>query len=82
MILMVMLGVGMFVGFNMEWTSIEHNMFSFFEEGNFADYRLVDERGYSIEELDKIKSIDGVDDAARFLSVDVDVKESCYNDKF
>lgn len=75
MILMVMLGVGMFVGFNMEWTSIEHNMFSFFEEGNFADYRLVDERGYSADELDKIKSIDGVDDAARFLSVDVDVKE-------
>ena len=75
MILMVMLGVGMFVGFNMEWTSIERNMFSFFEEGNFADYRLVDERGYTTEELDKIKSIDGVDDAARFLSVDVDVKE-------
>ena len=29
MVLMVMLGVGVFVGFNMEWTSIEHNMFAF-----------------------------------------------------
>ena len=75
MILMVMLGVGMFVGFNMEWASIERNMFSFFDEGNFADYRLADERGFTQEEFDKIKSIDGVDDAARFLSVDVDVKE-------
>lgn len=75
MILMVMLGVGMFVGFNMEWASIERNMFSFFDEGNFADYRLADGRGFTQEEFDKIKSIDGVDDAARFLSVDVDVKE-------
>lgn len=30
MVLMVILGVGMFVGFHIEWVSIEHNMFSFF----------------------------------------------------
>ena len=74
MILMVMLGVGMFVGFNMEWVSIEHNMSSFFEDSRFADYRLADEKGYTDEALKKIEKIDGVDSAARFLTVNVDVK--------
>lgn len=74
MILMVMLGVGVFVGFNMEWVSIENNMFSFFEDSKFADYRLVNERGYTEEDLRKISAIDGVDAAARFVSVNVDVK--------
>ena len=74
MILMVMLGVGVFVGFNMEWVSIEHNMFSFFEDSRFADYRLVDEKGYTEDDLKKIAEVDGVDSAARFLTVNVDVK--------
>ena len=76
MILMVMLGVGMFLGFNMEWASIEHNMFSFFDDCNFADYRLVSEAGYTDDDLAEIKNIDGVTAAARFLSVNVDVKGS------
>lgn len=76
MILMVMLGVGMFLGFNMEWASIEHNMFSFFDDCNFADYRLVSESGFADGDLGKIKNIDGVTAAARFLSVNVDVKDS------
>lgn len=75
MILMVMLGVGVFVGFNMEWVSIEHNMFSFFEDSRFADYRLVNEKGYTEDDLKKIAEIDGVDSAARFLTVNVDVKD-------
>ncbi len=74
MILMVMLGVGMFVGFNTEWASIEHNMFSFFKDSRFADYRLVDEKGYTEEDLKKITEISGVDSAARFLTVNADVK--------
>ena len=74
MILMVMLGVGVFVGFNMEWVSIEHNMFSFFEDSRFADYRLVDEKGYTEDDLKKIEEVNGVDSAARFLTVNVDVK--------
>ena len=76
MVLMVMLGVGVFVGFNMEWTSIEHNMFAFFDQSNFADYRLVNEKGYSQEDLEKIRSIEGVRAASRFLTVNADVKDS------
>lgn len=75
MILMVMLGVGVFVGFNMEWVSIEENMFSFFDECNFADYRLVNEFGYSESDAKKIEEIEGVDAVSRFLTVNVDVKD-------
>ncbi len=75
MILMVMLGVGMFVGFNMEWVSIEENMYSFFDDSKFADYRLADEKGFSESDLEKIAGIEGVDAAARFVSVNVDVKD-------
>ncbi len=75
MILMVMLGVGMFVGFNMEWVSIEENMYSFFDDSHFADYRLADEKGFSEEDIEKVKKIDGVDAAARFITVNVDVKD-------
>lgn len=76
MILMVMLGVGVFVGFNMEWVSIEENMFSFFDECNFADYRLVNEFGYSESDAKKIEEIEGVDAVSRFLTVNVDVKDT------
>lgn len=76
MVLMVMLGVGMFVGFNMEWASIEENMFLFFEDSKFADYRLVSEKGYSEDDLGKIAALDGVEAASRFLSVNVDVKDT------
>ena len=76
MVLMVMLGVGMFVGFNMEWASIEENMFSFFEDSKFADYRLVSEKGYSEDDLGKIAALDGVEAVSRFLSVNVDVKDT------
>lgn len=76
MILMVMLGVGMFVGFNMEWASIERNMYSFFDGSNFANYRLVNENGYSEDELKVVAELDGVKAAARFLSVNADVKNS------
>lgn len=75
MTLMVMLGVGMFVGFNMEWVSIEENMTSFFDGSHFADYRLVNEKGFTGEQLQAITNMEGVRAAARFLSVNVDVKE-------
>ncbi|HAB01099.1 MAG TPA: hypothetical protein DCE08_06540, partial [Ruminococcaceae bacterium] len=75
MTLMVMLGIGMFVGFNMEWASIENNMFSFFDDSHFADYRLVNVKGYSEDDLEKISDIDGVEAASRFLTVNVDVKD-------
>ena len=69
MILMVMLGVGVFVGFQGEWYSIEKDSHSFYEETGFSDYRLVSEFGYTTVEYEKIKSIDGVDDSSMYLSI-------------
>ena len=74
MILMLALETGIFVGFNMEWVSIEKNVFSFFDETGYADFRIISENGFSGDELKKISSIDGVDAASRYLSVNVDVK--------
>ena len=69
MILMVMLGIGVFVGFQGEWYSIENDTHYFYDKTGFADYRLISEVGYSIEEYEKIKAIDGIDDSSRYLSI-------------
>ena len=69
MIIMVMLGVGVFVGFQGEWYSIEKDTHSFYHSTGFADYRLVYEKGYSLIEEEKIASIEGVEKAARYISI-------------
>ena len=74
MILMMTLGIGIFLGFNMEWKTIEDDVTGFLEETNYADYRLYSETGFSRDDLEKIRSIDGVDAATRYLSVNLEVK--------
>lgn len=74
MILMITLGMGMFLGFNMEWKTIEVDTFRFFEQTNYADYRLYSEKGFTADDLDKIEGIEGVDAATRYLSVNLDIK--------
>ena len=74
MILMITLGMGMFLGFNMEWKTIEVDTFKFFDDTNYADYRLYSEKGFTREDLDKIAGIDGVEQATRYLSVNLDIK--------
>ncbi|MBQ7654431.1 MAG: FtsX-like permease family protein [Clostridia bacterium] len=73
MIIMSALGIGIFVGFNMEWVSIEENMSSFFEETGFADYRIVSSEGFTEDELEKIDDLETVSQSARFFSVNADV---------
>lgn len=75
MILMITLGMGMFLGFNMEWKTIEVDTFKFFEDTNYADYRLYSEKGFTQDDIDKISDIDGVDKATRYLSVNLDIKD-------
>ncbi len=74
MILMITLGMGMFLGFNMEWKTIEADTGKFFEQTKYADYRLYSEKGFTRDELNKLSSIDGVDAGTRFLSVNLDIK--------
>ena len=60
MILMMTLGIGIFLGFNMEWKTIEVDTARFFEDTNYADYRLYSADGFSADDLDKIARISGV----------------------
>jgi putative ABC transport system permease protein len=73
---MVTIGVGVFVGFHMEWYSIKIDTSSFFEQTNYADYRIYNEQGFSESDIQAIEKISGVDDASRVLSVNVGIKDS------
>ena len=76
MIIMVAIGVGIFLGFHIEWKSIEANTSAFFEETQYADFRLYSPNGFSEEDIDEVRKIEGVDAATRFFSVNVELKDS------
>lgn len=76
MIIMIAIGVGIFLGFNVEWRSIEKNAEIFFEETNYADFRLYSERGFSSAEIDSIKQIDGIEEATRYFNMNVSIKNT------
>ena len=75
MIIMVALGVGIFLGFNIEWKSIESDTGEFFENTNYADYRVYSDIGFSEDDIKAVSAISGVDAASRVFSVNVDVAE-------
>ena len=75
MVIMVALGVGVFLGFNVEWYSLEVNTKEIYDATGFADFRIYSDKGFSPEDLEAVKAIDGVDDATRFLSLNVSVKD-------
>lgn len=83
MILMIALGIGVFVGFNIEWYSIEKNTDAFFKDSGFADFRIVSEsqEGFSLSDLEKIKEISGVTAATRFVSVNVNIEDGAKDKK-
>ena len=75
MVIMVALGVGVFLGFNVEWYSLEVNTKEIYDATGFADYRIYSDRGFTPEDLEAVKAIGGVEDATRFLSMNVSVKD-------
>ena len=74
MIVMIALGIGVFVGFNMEWYSLEKDVNAFFDQTGFADYRVISETGFSPEDAAKVAAIKEVTAASRYLSVGTAVK--------
>ncbi|MBR6270550.1 MAG: FtsX-like permease family protein [Lachnospiraceae bacterium] len=74
MIIMMTLGIGVFLGFNMEWKTIEYDVSSFMSDTKYADYRLYSAVGFAEDDLEKIASIEGVTAATRFLTVNLDIK--------
>ena len=75
MVIMVALGVGVFLGFNVEWYSLEVNTKQIYDATGFADFRIYSEAGFTGEDLEKVKAIDGVEDATRFLSLNASVRD-------
>ncbi len=74
MVIMVALGIGVFLGFNVEWYTLEVNTGDLYRATGFADFRVYSDKGFSPEDLEAVRGIDGVDDATRFLSLKVSVK--------
>lgn len=75
MVIMVALGVGVFLGFNVEWYSLEVNTKEIYDATGFADFRIYNDKGFTEKDLEAVKAIPGVEDATRFLSVNVSVKD-------
>ena len=76
MIIMIAIGVGIFLGFNMEWKSLEHDAFTFLEDTNYADFRIYSETGFTEEDIEAIQDVDGVDAATRYFHVNVGLKDT------
>lgn len=75
MIIMIAIGMGVFIGFHIEWYSIEKDVHSFHEQTNYADFRIFDELGFTEQDIEKINEMSSVS-ASRVLSVNVDIKDS------
>ena len=76
MVIMIAIGVGIFLGFNIEWYSLEKDAFSFMEQTKYADYRLYSETGFTEDDIKAIKDIDGVEAATRYFCVNVGIKDT------
>ena len=74
MVIMVAIGVGVFLGFNIEWKSIEANTSAFFDATNYADFRLYSQAGFSEADVEAVRRIEGVNAATRYFSANVDLK--------
>lgn len=76
MVIMIAIGVGIFLGFNIEWKSLEYDALTFLEDTNYADYRIYSETGFTEEDIKAIQNIAGVDAATRYFNVNVGVKDT------
>ena len=86
MILMVAIGIGILVGFNAEWKTIEVNTNKFFNETGLADYTIynIDSSkmyNFSLSDINKVNEIDEIDSATRYLSVSVNINKFFEGDK-
>ena len=75
MIIMITLGVGVFVGANMEWVSIRENTDGFFDRTGLPDFMVYSDSGITADDAEKIGKLSGVTAVSRFISVNTDVKE-------
>ena len=75
MIIMIAIGIGVFAGFSGEWYTIKKDSEYFYNLDGFSDYRINNKLGFNESDLEKIKNIDGVDDATLYLNVETRTKD-------
>lgn len=75
MFLLLIIGIGVFIGFNIEHETIRKNYTRFFKETHFADLRMISEQGFSESDLAKVERLKGVKRAGRYISINVGIKE-------
>ena len=79
LIFMLTIGFGCFIGFNVEWKSLEVNLNDVIEKTGYSDYKIYQNgtNSFSIEDINKINKIEGVVAATRAFSLDLNkVKEN------
>lgn len=76
MIIMIAIGVGIFLGFNIEWKSLEVDAFSFLDDTNYADFRIYSDVGFTESDIATISNIDGVDRATHFFNANIEIKNT------
>ncbi len=75
MVIMVVIGVGVFLGLNIEWKSLESDALTFLEDTNYADFRIYSESGFSEKDIEAIQKISGVKAATRYFNANVTLKD-------
>lgn len=68
MLLMIILGVGIFLGCNIEWYSIKTNRTNYYEDTGYPEYRIYKD-SFSLDELQYVKDFSDVKYATRGLTV-------------
>lgn len=67
MLLMIILGVGTFLGCNIEWYSIKTNRTNYYEDTGYPEYRIYKD-SFSLDELQYVKDFSDVKYATRALT--------------
>lgn len=67
MLLMIILGVGIFLGCNIEWYSIKTNRTNYYEDTGYPEYRIYKD-SFSLDELQYVKDFSDVKYATRALT--------------
>ena len=69
MIIMCAISLGVFIGFTGEWYSIKKMTNDNFDSCNFPDYKIYSESGFSIDDVEDVLKIEGIDDAIGHLDI-------------
>lgn len=67
MLLMIILGVGIFLGCNIEWYSIKTNRTNYYEDTGYPEYRIYKD-SFSLDELQYVKDFSDVKYVTRALT--------------